>query len=90
MQHPPADKFPVPPAGVDMSSRARRRDPYPVLHACLSEGRPPTRAEIAKVATRMDREIGAGAGPPWGRSAADARRRLYLAAIAQAALAGRR
>lgn len=60
----------------------RWRDVYPVLRACLSEGRPPSGEEMEHLAARLGREIGATAHP--------ALRRRALLAAARAALSGRR
>lgn len=66
------------------------RDAYPVLLGCLSEGRNPSGEEIEHLVDRIGREIGTSQGSVWNRAgAADARRRLLVAA-ARTALLGRR
>lgn len=73
------------PAG---NAPARRWAAYPDLIACLMSGRPPSSAEIERVARRMAREIGPGSRNPVS-AGRDPARAGKLRRAAHAALAGR-
>lgn len=66
-----APPLPAPP------SKAKRSLPYPAIRACICEERPPSRAEIHRVAERLWRE---GLAPRYGAPSFAARRALVRAA----------